>query len=157
MKKWEINRVSTPERIFEKIKEEMARPVGIILFGADCNFKNEAVKDLQIGLSDAAKTFYGAPSTHEMVELVHSSAVSLFVLNSMESTDRELRHECIKVMRRTGVKTVVGVYVKVKKPWPLLGRNFIGRPDLQLLKTTVRKLLQNPPTADEVDYLIIVK
>ena len=39
--KWEINRVSTPERIFNKIKLEMARPVGIVLFGADCEFKNE--------------------------------------------------------------------------------------------------------------------
>ena len=38
-KKWEIRKVSTPERIFSKISEEMPRPVSILLFGADCEFK----------------------------------------------------------------------------------------------------------------------
>ena len=43
--RWEINRVSTPEHIFDKLKRRVAQPVGIILFGADCDFKSEIVEE----------------------------------------------------------------------------------------------------------------
>ncbi len=46
MKKWQINRVSTPERIFDKVQKEMAQPVGVFVFGADCDFKNEIASEL---------------------------------------------------------------------------------------------------------------
>lgn len=44
--KWQINRVSTPERIFDKIQNEMAQPVGVFVFGAGCDFKNEIASEL---------------------------------------------------------------------------------------------------------------
>lgn len=150
---WEIKRVSTPERICQKITERMPQPVSIMLFGADGEFKKETIEKLQQRMPEA-KWFYGAPSTHEMVELIHSSPVSIFVLSSMESSDHELRHECVNVMRRIGTKTVVGFYAKAKPPQPLPGCGFPGRPDLQLMWNTVRKLEQHPPTAHGLDYLI---
>lgn len=55
-KKWEDRRVSTPERIFDEIKEEMAQPVGIVLFGADCDFKNEVLDAIVDGLRDSLAT-----------------------------------------------------------------------------------------------------
>ncbi len=155
-KKWEIRKVSTPERIFSKISEEMPRPVSILLFGADCEFKKEVVKDLQNGLLDM-KVFHGAPSTHELCDLIHDGPISLFLLSSMESYDHELRHEAVKAMRRIGAATVVGIYVRADESQPLPARGFIGRPDLQLMKTTVRKLAQHPPTADGLDYLLEVQ
>lgn len=39
--KWKTVAVSTPEETFDKIKKELPQPVGIVLFGADCDFKNE--------------------------------------------------------------------------------------------------------------------
>lgn len=154
--RWEINKVSTPEHIFDKINTEMPQPVGIMLFGADCEFKNQVVEKLQHELREI-KVFLGTPSTYELAELIPSSSISLFVLSSMASSDHELRHEAVNVMRRIGAKNIVGIYVKVKAPQPLPGRGFMGRRDLQLMKTAVRELEKNPPTADGLDYLIVVE
>lgn len=41
--KWQINRVSTSERIFDKINTEVDRPFGIIVYGADCDYKFKTV------------------------------------------------------------------------------------------------------------------
>ena len=61
-KKWEIQRVSTPERIFDKIKEEMAQPVGIIIFGADCELKDEVVNKTISSLPGIATSTNAAPT-----------------------------------------------------------------------------------------------
>jgi len=154
-KKWEISRVSTSERIFDKIKMEMAQPVSIVLFGADCEFKSSVLRELQDGMHDV-KVFHGAPSTHEMVELIHCSPVSVFVLSSMESSDHQLRHECVKIMRTVGAKTVVGIYAKVKGLPSLSARGFMAKSESELIRDTVRRLKRNPPTADGLDYLLVV-
>lgn len=56
--RWEIDRVSTPERIFDKINNEMPRPVGIILVGADCDLKDDAYMRCVEQISNLA-TGYG--------------------------------------------------------------------------------------------------
>lgn len=42
--KWRISKVSTPERIFGKIREKMAQSVGIVMLGADCELKTEVLE-----------------------------------------------------------------------------------------------------------------
>lgn len=61
-KKWEVRRVSAPERIFDKIKEEMAQPVGIIIFGADCKLKDEVVNKTISSLPGIATSTNAAPT-----------------------------------------------------------------------------------------------
>lgn len=134
---------------------QLPPPVSIILFGADCEFKNKVLRRLEQGCSEA-KIFYGAPSTHEIIELIRGFPISIFVLSSMESSDHELRHECVKVMHNIGAKVVIGVHAKAKPPQPFSGHGFTGRPDLQLMKTTIKKLEQNPPTVDGLNRLLTI-
>lgn len=61
-KKWEVRRVSAPERIFDKTKEEMAQPVGIIIFGADCKLKDEVVNKTISSLPGIATSTNAAPT-----------------------------------------------------------------------------------------------
>lgn len=147
-KQWKINgQISTPEHIFDTFKKEMAQPIGIMLFGADCDFKNEAIEEVQKGLANAVIPFHGSPITHEMVELLHNSPISLFVLSSMESSDHELRHEAVRVMRRIGAKTIVGIYAKATAT----------NVDSKLARNTVKELHRYPPTADGLDYFIEIE
>ncbi len=154
---WEIQRVSTSQRIFKKVRTEMSQPVGIMLFGADLSFKESILEELKQGLPEA-KLFSGAPSTHEMVELIHGYSISIFTLSAMESADHELRHECVKVMRRIGARTVVGIYAKAELPRKIPRRDLSDAVKQQRWhnERCISALRQQPPTPDGLDYLIVV-
>ncbi len=153
--RWEINRVSTPERILDKIKTEMAQPVGIVIIGADSDFKNEIVEQMMSKLQGFTCCFTKTPDTVAIIKALRHRAMAV-VLDSVESGMHDLRHELVKVMRNAGAKTVVGFYVKAQMPQPLPGRGFMSRPDLKLLRKTIQQLEANPPTADGLDYFITI-
>lgn len=153
-KKWEIRRVSTSERIFNKIKEEIAQPVGIVLFGADCDFKNEVLDTMVEELRGFARYYTKAPDTATLVRAIKDHLAVVVVLNSDESSTHELRHELVKVMRNAGAETVVGIYAKVSKE-PI-------RPLLSSLEKVesnkqITAIEQSNPTADGLDYFIVVE
>lgn len=114
-KKWEIRRVSTPERIFDKIKEEMAQPVGVVLFGVDGDFKKEVLHLMMDHLRGFAYYFDGAPDTKALVDATRNFQAVAVTLSGAESSTEGLRYELAKVMQAAGVKTVVGIYAKVEK------------------------------------------
>lgn len=158
-KKWEIRRVSTSEQIFDKIKEEMARPVGIVLFGADCDFKNEVLDTMMETLRGFACSCTEAPDTATLVRTIKDHLAVVVVLNSDESSTHGLRHELVKVMRNAGAETMVGIYAKVKYPRkiPTSGLSLEARQRRLALEKCINTLEQNPPTADGLDYFIVVE
>lgn len=158
-KKWEIRQVSTSERIFDKIKEEMARPVGIVLFGADCDFKNEILDMIAGTLQRFACYYTKAPDTATLVKAVKDHLAVVIVLNSDESSTHGLRHELVKVMRNAGAETVVGIYTKVKYPHkiPTSGLSLEARQRRLAQEKCINTLEHNPPTADGLDYFIVVE
>lgn len=156
--RWEIRRVSTPERIFSKIKEEMAQPVGVVLFGADCDFKNEVldtiVEELR-GFADYYTT--KAPSTDTLVWAFNSHSAVAVMLNSDESSTHGLRHELVKVMRNAGAETVVGIYAKAKKKPIPFGKATISAAKDRRVNQQIDAIEQSNPTAGGLDYFIVVE
>ncbi len=153
MNKWEINRVSTPERIFDKIKTEMARPVGIVIFGADCKLKDEVVNKTVSNLPGLATSTNAAP-TPTLVRHIQNHDIVAVILTPEESAIHGLRHELVKVMRNAGAKTVVGIYAKAKKYSP---KALTRLPYASAVNQQSQAIEQSNPTADGLDYFIVVE
>lgn len=155
-KKWEIRRISTSERIFDKIKEEMAQPVGIVLFGADCDFKNRVYAECVEQIPNLA-TGYGGKTGNIALRgakqpLAKGRSV-LVVLDGDSSGRHETRHQTVIALRNLGAKTVVGIYAKLCAIW--LGDR--GLSDEESTNQQAWELLNHPPTADGLDYFIVVE
>lgn len=153
-KKWEIREVCTPEQTFEKINTKMAQPVGIVLFGADCDFKNEVLDAMVDGLRGFARYYTKAPDTATLVRAIKDHLAVVVVLNSDESSTHELRHELVKVMRNAGAKTVVGIYAKVDQV-PI--SPLISSLEKVEFNKRITAIEQSNPTADGLDYFIVVE
>lgn len=159
-KKWEIRQVSTSERIFDKIKEEMARPVGIVLFGADCEFKNEVREAFLARFGRGLVWDYYRSTTTARIETVFRIGDSFIImLDSNESADHNVRHRLVQNLRNLGAKTVIGVYAKVKYPRkiPTSGLSLEARQRRLAQAKCINTLKHNPPTADGLDYFIVVE
>ncbi len=112
--------VSTPERIFDKIKEEMAQPVGIIIFGADCELKDEVVNKTISSLPGIATSTNAAP-TPTLVKYIQEHSM---------------------------------IYAKVEKE-PI--RPLMSSLEKVEFKKRVFAIEQSNPTADGLDYFIVVE
>lgn len=154
--KWEIRRVSTPERIFSKIKE-MAQPVGIVLFGVDCDFKNEVLDTMVEELRGFARYYTTAPDTATLVRAIKGHSAVVVALNSDESSTHGLRHELVKVMRNAGAETVVGIYAKAKKKPIPFGKATISAAKDRRVNQQIDAIEQSNPNADGLDYFVVVE
>ena len=141
--RWEIKRVSTSERILDKIKTEMAQPVGIMICGADCEFKNEVVNEIECGLPGLV-SYDNTISALTLAGAVQDCSMVAVILTTDESALHILRHGTVKVMRNAGAKSVVGIYVK---------SNCIMN---QSLREQVEAIERTNPTADGLDYLVVI-
>lgn len=152
--KWEIRRVSTLERIFNKIKEEMAQPVGIVLFGADGELKNKTLDAMTERLRGFADYHIDkTPSMDNLIWTLDRYSAVVVVLRSDESSTHGLRHKLVKMMRSAGAKTVVGIYAKASIT-PI-------KPTISSLKSVehnkqIAAIEQSNPTANELDYFVVV-
>lgn len=153
--KWEIRRVSTPERIFNKIKEEMAQPVGIVLFGADGELKNKTLDAMMERLRGFADYHIDkTPSTDNLIWTLDRYSAVVVVLRSDESSTHGLRHKLVKMMRNAGAKTVVGIYAKVNKE-PI--RPLVSSLEKVEFNKQITAIEQSDPTADGLDYFVVVE
>ncbi len=153
--KWEINRVSTPERIFEEIKEEMVQPIGIVLFGADCDLKDEVYMNCVEQIPNLA-TGYGGKGNMSLRAAKQPFSEGRSVLTMMHgqaSGDHLQRHETVQALRDLGAKSVIGIYAKYKPIW--LGDR--KKSDEDLANAQSWALLNHPPTADGLDCFIVVE
>ena len=64
----------------------------------------------------------------------------------------EVRSRIVADLRQLGAKTIVGVYTKFNPVW--LGNKNATEEDLT--NKQAWRLFNNPPTAEEFDYLIVV-
>lgn len=127
---WETRRVSTSERTLDKIANELPAPVGIIVMGEDGYFKNRVIDRLTSSdLGELMMGYFNA-GLNDFLEFNNGGAILL--LDSAQSRDRSIRLMCVHKMHAAGAKTVVGVYA---------ARSL---------------MLEPPPDADEMDYLVAV-
>ncbi len=155
-KRCEIREVSTLSTSSKRIKE-MAQPVGIVLFGADCGFKSEVLDVMVDGLRGFARYYTKAPDTATLVRAIKNHLAVVVMLNSDESSTHGLRHELVKVMRNAGAKTVVGIYVKAKKKPIPFGKAMISVARDKQVNHQIDAIEQSNPTADGLDYFIVVE
>ncbi len=153
--KWEINRVSTSERIFDKINNEMAQPVGIVLFGADCELKDDVLMNCQREISNLVG--YGDVVSASIICRLGSGQSVMVAMNGDLSSDREQRHRVVTALRDFGAKSVVGIYTKVDDPRDdKYYRTLETRAKRREVEQCIEMLRQSPPTADGLDYLLVV-
>lgn len=150
-KKWEINRVSTPERIFDKINNEMAQPVGIILFGADCELKDDVLMECQRRVLNLAPGYGDVVSASIFCQLDAGRNI-MIVMDGNMSGDHKQRHRIVTALRDHGAKTIVGIFAKYQPIW--LGDKRTAEEDST--NEQAWALINRPPTADGLDYLLVV-
>jgi hypothetical protein len=99
MGRWEIAELNTPERILEKIFDEVDSR-GVLVFGVDSPFKEKICNFIAYSRGDA---FF----------------FEIMVLDGRGSCNHAERHEAVMELKEKGVKDVVGVYVKSRSAKPL--------------------------------------
>lgn len=156
-KKWEINRVSTPERIFEKINNEMAQPVGIVLFGADCELKDDVFEECREQIHNLATPGRDGSSHSVVFEMTERGFFGgrnvLLVMSGESSGDHERRHQMITGLKSKGMKSMVGIYAKASRV-PI--RPLMFRLEKVEFNKQIATIEQNSPTTDGLDYLLVV-
>lgn len=163
---WRLCQVSTTEQVFERINQEAAQPVGAILFGVDSDFKDRVYRRFT---DEVAKPClwgsYGYPNAlkdwsedtiyyHDLSTPDNKESRILLILAGNASADHAKRHLAVKTLRDSGMKTVIGVYVRSERPkfWEYLSDCKMSAQRANQFK----KLTQNPPTAEGLDYLLEV-
>lgn len=155
MLRWEIDgKVSTPESIFGEIKAEMARPVGIVVYGADCELKEKVVGAV-IGSLPGLATSNNAAPTPTLVKYIQNNDMVAIILTPEEAAIHGLRHELVKVMRNAGANSMVGIYAKCRKPAPLPGRGFL-KPKVAGLAKQIAAIERSNPNADGLEHFVVV-
>lgn len=146
---WDISIISTFKEIFAEINS-IKEPVGIILFGADSEFKREVLKKFSKNLSSFAEAT--SPELLNGLYLVAGKSV-LTTLSGDCSANHCDRHRAVETLKKIGAKKIIGIYVKQKliklNPQPM--PEHVARFNWQ-----VEMLLKNPPTAKGLNALIIV-
>ncbi len=149
-KNWKISRVSTCERVAQKISERMERPVVILNLGPPGPIAAEATMRLRdnIHVPMASGSMISAHSdVKSFAQWLAGYPVSMFSLPMPELLDREFRRKCVKAFREAGAKTIVG----------LVAEPFVDDwMRLPMFEDVVESSRWSVPTADEFDYLITV-
>ncbi len=134
---WIYSKVSTPERCLQKISDELPRPIGIMIFGADRELKDKIEKlcikrvPYLIG-GEADQQDCGIVIRGEKRQLP-SDRNMVVILDETSSCDHSLRHQIVTNLRKIGAESVVGIYAK-----------------------SSNSELTTPPTADGLEALITV-
>lgn len=150
---WEMRRVSTSEEVFEVITKRLPQPVGIVLFGADCDSKDEAYMECVERIPNLA-TGYGSEgniSLHTAKQPLSDGRSVLTVMSGSSSGMHEERRNVIRTLRELGAKSVVGIYAEAEAD-PNLYRSVA---EFQALCAQLRWISGCPPTAEGLDLFLI--
>lgn len=155
--KGEERKVSMPEevlaRILVQIKTDVSRPVGIILFGFDCDFKNWVVEKFMQGLESFACFHTNALDTVALSQLLKEQSKIFTIVNSHDSANADLLESMIETMRDSGVQSVVGIYVQADRS------AVVGSRPLQAkmrMMDRIRRIERSKPAEHSFDEFFIL-
>lgn len=106
---------SSIEDICHAIKNEMSRPIGILIFGTDVGYTLEIRSqfwDKLDGFTFPYTGSYKTPNEPVLRQVLQSNHAVILAPNDEAVADHRLRHEYCHALRRAGAKTLVGIYVK---------------------------------------------
>lgn len=136
----------------------LRRPVGIVVFGVDSEFKTQILDQLIAGLHPAANGSYAGSSDEKMKMILRGAQDNTILhLSSEESADRDTRLKAIQRLFDAGAETVVGIYIKPKFPRkiPMHDLSAEAKQRRMTLERCVAALKRNPPTDEGLDHLCI--
>ena len=155
MSDWECTLESKKEIGFKKALREMNElkaPIGIAVFGADCDFKQRIIEVIHREIVDSTIPINDNDWDGGMNDVGFSQ---LIYLNGDDSGLHERRHKLVERLRNTTWCThVVGIYIKTE-PLHAADNNAITEEDA-LFNQQSQQLIDAPPTPDGLDYFITV-
>ena len=145
---WEIRRLDECEPVLKEI-ERIARPVGILLFGADGYLKDDVCNKILSTISHIGAIYrFGTDEALEPVkDALKRRDNVLVVMDNLYSRKRLHRHATVEELRSLGARVIVGVCVRYN-PGSLENEASI--------ETDIQLQFKDAPTIDGLNYLIIV-
>lgn len=114
--RWEVSKVRTKtEELMAEIML-LPQPVGIVLLGDDCEFKNEIVgRFSKICGVRVSWDMYPVATIGNIISAFEQQENYLIMLNAPESRSYDTRKQCVYTLRDCGAKSIVGVYIAPTK------------------------------------------
>ncbi len=136
------------------ITKELPQPVGIVVFGADCDLKDEVYMECVERIPNFATGYGGKgdsmPLRAAMQPLSEGRSVITMMHGDSSGVPRE-RNEVVAALRRLGAKSVVGIYTKTEARTD----NCENVADFHTLCTQCQRLANHPPTTEGLDLFLI--
>lgn len=150
---WDISIISTFKEVFAEINS-IKEPVGIIIFGADSDFKDQVCAKFEAHVRGLRINYSDSDSIQSAICQAPTGEYNLTVeLSGEDSANHWKRHEVVKMLKSAGFKVVIGLYVKQEQiqPWSAALPEEIKKFNRQ-----AAKLLGKPPTIYGLTNLIVV-
>lgn len=148
--KWESHRVRTAEEIFAEINT--SRPVGIVIFGPDCEFKKQITSDVQRVTGALQLDYYHCYGGSGLAKWKNALFAAMqddypvcMVLSGEASASRQVRNLVVQQMQSVGIEKIFGIHVVGEAPFDSR-RQEVVRDELSL----------NPPTIEGLTGLLTV-
>lgn len=151
---WEIGKISTSEQIFDLINYEATHPVGIVLFGADSDFKDNVVNCCLDSIKHNYPLFNCnyIPLVLSPDPLLEDASAIVLVLPG-DRSDYSERRRAISALKKFGLKTIIGIYAEMARKPPRL---FSGSIKDIWTNKQIDEITYTPPSMDGFDYLVSV-
>ena len=149
---WECTLESKWEGSFRRALgriNKLPSPIGIVVFGADCAFKDRVIGMIPDEVIDLTRN----PGS-DWKKRIRCGDSILICMNGDNSASHECRHNQIQELIDAKCTNVIGIYVKTEPAWS--GNDKIAKEDALQYSQQSRALNNNPPTPDGLDYLITV-
>ncbi|MBR5389278.1 hypothetical protein IK146_01830 [Candidatus Saccharibacteria bacterium] len=149
---WECTLESKWEGSFRRALgkiNKLPSPIGIVVFGADCAFKNKVIDMIPNEVIDLTRN----PGSDWKMRIRCGDSI-LICMNGDDSASHVCRHNQVQELADAKCTNVVGIYVKTDPAWA--GKDGMTRERALKYSTQSTNLKNNPPTPDGLDYLITV-
>ena len=153
--RWEDRKRTNDEQVLTMINR-MKRPVGVVLFGVDCEFKHEVRQMCWGRLREVAEASSRehAMNLERAYRAIQARRNVLVVMPGSQSVWDFKRREIVMALRRLGALSVVGIFAKKLLVTKLPDMN---EPEVIEMNNFIKGLEMQPPQVDEFDRLIIVE
>ena len=153
MSEWKCTLESKWEgRLKEALKKinKLTSPIGIVVFGADCAFKDEIIRIIRYEVPDLILS----PDRDWKEGMRTLGWGALIRMNGEDSTSHECRHKQVQELYDARCTHVVGVYVKTVPAWS--GKDGMTTVESLRYSRQSSSLNVSPPTPDGLDFFLTV-
>ena len=144
---WEFRKVCTSSPDIMDRLAKLQEPVGVVIFGPQCG----EMVNIAFMIRDALANTRIGPNFESLETDLRLGFNVIVIMDGESSCSHKCRHEMFTKLKAAGARTLVGVYVK----WATTVHEGSTEQREQFARQ-VKKLRRNPPTADGIDYLLIV-